>query len=176
MEDKNHTSMTQPVTFKAALFDFWKRAFDFSGVTKLGEFWWIEILSIGIGFAVVFLSTTLVEKKTNTVVILLILLLLFIFFGFPAISLSIRRLRDVGLANLGILVIFTLTVIVAILNNIYTLNSLVDIINTIVNLIVFYVSLRPTNNFRPTNNYTTTHKRGWRSKIFRQQKVGTSKV
>lgn len=120
MEDKDYTSTTKPVTFKKALFDFWKRAFDFSGVTKLGEFWWIEILSIGIGFAVVFLSTTLVEKKTSLVVILLILLLFFIFFGFPAISLSIRRLRDVGLANLGILGIFVLSAIVGVFNNIYT--------------------------------------------------------
>lgn len=169
MEDKNHTSATQPVTFKKALFDFWKRAFDFSGVTKLGEFWWIEILSIGIGLAVVFLFTILVEKKTSPVVILLILLLFFIFLGFPAISLYIRRLRDVGLANLGILGIFFLTRIVGVFNNIYTLNSSVDIIDTAVNLIVFYVSLRP------TDNYTTTHKSGWRSKFFRQQKVDTSK-
>ncbi|MBN7274244.1 DUF805 domain-containing protein [Ligilactobacillus pobuzihii] len=169
MEDKNHKSTTQPVTFKKALLDFWKRAFDFSGVTKLGEFWWIEILSIGISFAVAFLSTALVEKKASPVVILIILLLFFIFLGFPSISLSIRRLRDVGLANLGILGIFVLSAIVGVFNNIYTLNSSVDIIGTVFNLVVFYVSLRP------TDNYTTTHKSGWRSKVFRQQKVDTSK-
>lgn len=162
-----HKNISQPpnetVNFKTALSDFWKRSLNFTGTSTFDEYWWIEILSIGIAFATFFLTFGLMDAQVNIAFVWGVFILIFLFFELPALSLAVRRLRDTGLTNLSIFgLLFLFVVLTALSGN--TDTTLINVISWLINVCVFYFSLRPTGHF------VTKQKSGWRTKIFQQVK------
>ena len=69
---------------------FWNRSFDFKGRSTRKDYWLAVLSNIIVFFFLALLAKLLSDQSTN---------LLFIYFTFsyvPSLSLSIRRLHDVG--------------------------------------------------------------------------------
>lgn len=161
-----HNSFEQEPSFKESLLNFWKKTFDYSGVSKVSEYWWIIIVTGIIEFISIFvlLANVFENGSAGKITAYIILGIVALFIGLPSISLSVRRLRDAGLSNLGISLCYVLLILCNIFWN-FDKATYVQYINSIFGLIIFYVSLRP------TDNYVTDQKSGWQSKVFRHAEI-----
>ena len=163
MKDQDHANSRQPVTLKSSLIDFWKRTFDYSGVTKFGKYWHLVIVDLIVYFLALILALTLAPSYGTKVTLIPIGVIVTLFFGIPFISLDVRRLRDVGFSNLGILSLFIALMILGLVHDFYdSLSS--NVVYGVIGIIMFYIS------FRPTDNYVSAHKNDWGSKFFRQKR------
>lgn len=76
-----------------AYLDLWRRCFDYKGVSTRREFW----LPFGIHVAIAAVIALMIYIETiQTTIVALILAAYLIISGIPFISLTVRRLHDVG--------------------------------------------------------------------------------
>lgn len=136
------------VGFKQSFKDFWKGYFDFTGQSTRAGFWWMQLC-----LAIIFIICagivagglyTLFAGNSNNPILLYVgvfaigILSLAIFI--PTLALSVRRLRDAGLNNISIIVLY----VVIIITNFFD-NNVTSFISTVLGLLMLVIYLLPSD-------------------------------
>lgn len=148
--------------FRQAASDFWVGFADFKGRTTRSGFIWGTVVSILVAcLPLLFLVVGSIVSGPNMNVFfygLLLLLTLSIIMVLPSLTLTVRRLRDIGLSGWGILVAFIVYLIANIsiswmLTNgqdLTVVTSMSTIASSLLNIIVFILLISlPTNILAP---------------------------
>lgn len=103
------------IRFTQAVQEFWCGYFDFKGFTTRAGYWWAVLFSYLVPVLCVSIAALLGFINRNLANIALIFLIVALLFGIaifiPMITLSIRRWRDAGLNNTGIILLCVLDVL-----------------------------------------------------------------
>lgn len=125
------------MSFWKSILNFWTRIFDYKGRSTRKEFWigilqilLIPIIATIIGVAI--FGFDIYEDKYLPLIATCSIILLIL----PYISLIIRRMRDIGFTNLGIIFIILIAILA----------------NAAFNVVIFIIALLPTNAFILNNS------------------------
>lgn len=80
----------------------WKRAMDFGGRSRRKEYWWFSLINLIVIFVMMMIDATIMGQTAGGIGIFYLLYVLFSFV--PSLSLTIRRLHDVGKSGWWILI------------------------------------------------------------------------
>lgn len=153
------------VGFIEAIKHFWKGYFDFKGRTKRSGYWWavlfvylvlFALLVIGLSLLMAFIGDTddLSKAYYSMGITGISLIVIFVIFAIaifiPCLSLTVRRWRDAGLTTSGIITVWVVNFCFAIISTYY--ENFGDMLLDIVSILVFVISLLPTNQLTTTSN------------------------
>lgn len=96
--------MEKRADFGSVYKDFWKRAFDFSGVSSLREYWLPVGLHLGLLLFALVWYLFFKEKNDFTIPFWIVIIYLVIAIV-PFVALTVRRLRDTGFSGLWALLL-----------------------------------------------------------------------
>lgn len=142
------------VDFKQAVKDFWKGYVDFSGLTTRAGYWWAVLFTFVVPIAISIIAMLLAMANSHLAAVSLGLLIVVLLFGLviliPSVTISLRRWRDAGLSNKGVVTLFVLEVIFNIVSIWW--NDFGNWMLIITGLISFILTLLPTNQLVTTSN------------------------
>lgn len=143
------------VTFLEAIKDFWKGYFDFKGRSKRSGYWWavlfIYLIYIIIGLlAAMFFSNETSSFNYIGIALVGILLVFTLAVIVPGLMLSFRRWRDAGLSNNGILIYFLLLIAFGVISTFY--EKFGNMMLSLCSIISFVLCVLPSNQLTTKSN------------------------
>jgi len=154
------------VDLKMAFQDFFKGYFDFSGRTTRAGFWWMELMLTALAmifagfYGTAYFYAFLIHSPSLGLSSLLALLsFVGLFLILPVLSMQVRRLRDAGLANKWIILIYALITLSVILrrslayvavisygrHSYPAMDQILALLVVVLAVTIFIISLTPTD-------------------------------
>lgn len=151
------------ITFKTALLSCWKKTLNYSGHAYVSEYWYFMIFNIIVAFVILLAGPPLLTSSSAGKKLLFYVLLgcIAVLLGLPFIALTVRRLRDAGISDLGICCWLILLVFLPVLraSSLGWLNFFISVFG----IFELYILLAP------TNKYFTQATTGWRRLFLRHK-------
>ncbi|CAK8054735.1 DUF805 domain-containing protein [Eupransor demetentiae] len=155
-----------------AYVDFWKRYFDFKGKSSRSDFWWVFLvntvlviawvaISIATKANVVFYDVTQHKAVSGVTGFALYFDYFWVGIGFiyylasliPNWSLSFRRYRDTNMNIWAAVILLVFPIVVGGLGYLGITNTILTIVNWLVQLVAFVVTLLPSNIMGDDDEY-----------------------
>lgn len=143
------------VHFKQAIRDFWCGYIDFKGFTTRAGYWWAVLFSYLVPVLCVTIATLLGFMGSSSANIALIFLIVALLFGIaifiPTVTLSIRRWRDAGLSNAGIIILCVLDILFNGLS--VQFHTFSNALTLILGIVMLLLSILPTDKLVTHSQY-----------------------